>query len=94
VVCARTRLAKRKWLWLVFVALGVVQFQFNWTTGAWGIQPLAFLLLGAGYTQAGPVAPLVFTLAFPLGALVFLARRKALRVPVDGSSQTGTLPDR
>jgi hypothetical protein len=79
VVCARTKFPKRKWLWLLFVAVGLVQFQFNWTNGAWGVQPLSFAFLGSGFTQAGPVAPYIFTLAFPLGAVIFLARRHSQR---------------
>lgn len=81
VTCARTKVAKRKWLWLLFVAVGVVQFQFNWTNGAWVVQPLSFALLGAGFGKAGPVAPYIFTLAFPLGAVIFLARRRSLQKP-------------
>ncbi|MCZ8233722.1 MAG: hypothetical protein O9335_01060 [Inhella sp.] len=77
-VCARTKLPKRKWLWLLFVAAGVVQFQFDWTSGAWGVQPISFALLGAGFAKAGPVAPYVFTLAFPLGAIVFLLKRRSM----------------
>jgi hypothetical protein len=84
VVCARTKFPRRKWLWLVFVAVGLVQFQFNWTNGAWGVQPLSFALLGAGFTQSGPVAPYIFTLAFPLGAVIFLAKRYSQRRLSDG----------
>lgn len=83
VVCIRTSVPKRKWLWLLFVAVGVVQFKFNWATGAWGVQPISFALLGAGFSKAGPVAPYIFTLALPLGALVFLARRKSFVWPDD-----------
>ncbi|WP_295640325.1 hypothetical protein [uncultured Methylibium sp.] len=83
IVCVRTKVPKRKWLWLLFVAVGLVQFQFNWTTGAWGIQPLSFALLGAGFFKAGPVAPYIFTLAFPLGALVFLKKRRSYAQRVD-----------
>lgn len=78
VVCYRTTIAKRKWLWYLFIALGLVQFSLNWTTGAWNIQPVSFLVLGAGFTQTGPYAPLVLTFALPVGAVVFLARRRSL----------------
>ncbi len=77
-VCIRTRLPKRKWLWLLFVAVGFVQFQFDWTTGAWAVQPISLLLLGAGFLKSGPAGPVIFSLAFPLGALIFLTRRRAL----------------
>ncbi|WP_140636123.1 hypothetical protein [Methylibium rhizosphaerae] len=81
VACMRTRMPRRKWLWLVFIAVGLVQFRFNWTTGAWGVQPLAFSLLGAGFSKAGPVGPYLFTLAFPLGALLFLKKRDSFARP-------------
>jgi hypothetical protein len=71
-------MAKRKWLWLIFIALGLFQFHLNWTTGAWNLQPLSFLLLGAGFTKAAPAAPLILSVAFPLGAILFLARRKSI----------------
>ncbi|MGE4049469.1 MAG: hypothetical protein AB7F38_00255 [Piscinibacter sp.] len=77
VLCVRTKLPKRKWLWLVFIAVGIVQFQFNWTDGAWAVQPISFAFLGAGFFRAGPSAPYIFTLAFPLGALLFLLKRQA-----------------
>jgi len=83
VVCARTKMAKRKWLWLLFIAIGLVQFQFNWTTGAWAVQPLSFALLGAGFAKSGPVAPYIFTVAIPLGAILFLARRRTFLPPDD-----------
>ncbi len=79
VACARTRIPKRKWLWLLFIAVGFVQLEFNWTTGAWDLAPLSFLLLGAGFFKAGPAAPYIFSLAVPVGAGVFLARRRSLR---------------
>jgi hypothetical protein len=79
VVCIRTRMLKRKWLWLLFVAIGLMQFQFNWTTGAWGIQPIAFTLLGSGFYKTGPAAPWIFILSFPLGAVVFLLKRRSFK---------------
>ena len=78
VICARTKLARRKWLWLLFVAVGIFQFQLNWTTGAWNVQPLYFLLLGTGFSKAAPAAPLLLSVAFPLGAVLFLLRRRSL----------------
>jgi hypothetical protein len=78
VVCFRTPIGKEKWLWVVFVAVGLVQFSLNWTDGSYQIQPISFSLLGAGYFRAGPYAPLILTVALPIGAIVFLVRRKRL----------------
>ena len=71
-VCARMKSLSRKWLWLIFIALGVAQLSLNWTTGAWEVKPLSVLLFGAGFWQAGPSAPIIFNVAVPLGAMVFL----------------------
>lgn len=78
VLCFKTPIAKRKWLWLLFVALGFVQLSLNWTDGTYGIQPISFALLGAGFFSAGPYAPIVFNIAFPLGAVIFLFKRRSL----------------
>ncbi|HYH42245.1 MAG TPA: hypothetical protein VD867_09695 [Burkholderiales bacterium] len=78
VLCFRTPIAKRRWLWVLFVALGFVQLSLDWATGAFDIQPLSFALLGAGFFQAGPYAPYLFNVSIPVGAIVFLARRRSL----------------
>lgn len=79
VLCFRTTFPKRKWLWVLFVGMGLVQVSLNWTTGAFGIQPLSFLLLGGGFVQAGPYAPVILTFALPIGALIFLYKRRSLK---------------
>jgi hypothetical protein len=80
VVCIKTRLPGRKWPWVLFILLGVGKLSVNWTTGAWGISPVAVQLFSASAT-----APLYgsWTLAvsLPLGAIVFLLRRKSLPAP-------------
>lgn len=78
VLAFRTPIARRKWLWRLFVALGPVQLTLNWTTGEFSIQPISLMLLGAGFYQASPYGPYFLSVALPIGALVFLARRKAL----------------
>lgn len=80
VVCIRTRLNGRKWPWIIFILLGVGQFAINWTTAEWAFAPVAIQLFGASV-----VAPLggAWTLAvsLPIGAIIFLARRRALAAP-------------
>jgi hypothetical protein len=78
VLCVRTRV-RRRWLWIIFILIGFVQVRFNWTTGAFDVQPLSFSLLGAGWFRASSYAPVVFTFAFPLGAIFFLICRSRLR---------------
>lgn len=79
VCCIRTRGEKRKWLWLLCIAVGVLQFRLDWASGAWDVQLLSFQLLGAGVVKSGPVSPWVLSVGVPLGAILFLIRRHALR---------------
>jgi len=94
VLCIRTRFPRRKWLWILFVAVGWVQFHFNWSTGALNVQPVSFMLLGAGFLKSGPVAPWVFTFSLPLGAILFLVRRRSLlqqeKTPPEGGVAEGS----
>jgi len=77
VLCIRTKMEKRKWLWIIFIVLGVGQFAVNWTTGQWNLNLLHLQLLGAG-----AFSPLygawIVSVSLPLGAIVFLFRRKKL----------------
>lgn len=79
VICIRTPIPRRKWLWCLFIALGFVQFTLNWTTGQWGVQPLSFMLLGAGFSQGSPYGPHMLMFSLPIGAIVFLLGRRSFR---------------
>jgi hypothetical protein len=79
VLCVRTPLPRRKWLWVLFVSLGYGQFTMNWTTGEVATRPISFQLLGAGVQAAGPYAPWFVSFSAPFGALVFLYRRRQLQ---------------
>nr|MDP9126725.1 hypothetical protein [Pseudomonadota bacterium] len=78
VLCAKTPIPKRKWLWVLFVLLGFVTFQLNWTDGSLRVVPLSFQLFAAGVSSPGPYSPTILSLSIPLGAIVFLLRRKKL----------------
>jgi hypothetical protein len=77
VLCLRARI-RRKWLWCLFIVIGVFQWQMNWTTGETAFRPLYFQLLGAGAIKAGPYAAWILSVAFPLGAAIFLLKRRTL----------------
>jgi hypothetical protein len=87
VLCARTAIPRRKWLWLLFVALGLVQISLNWSTGEWRITPVALLLLGAAVNKAGPGAPYILTFALPIGAVLFLLKRREWRLAKSGAGE-------
>ena len=84
VVCIRSRI-RRKWLWIVFILLGFVQFRFDWTSGQYELQPLSFALFGAGAFRASPYAPWILSCAIPAGAVIFLIVRR--RLLLDNASQ-------
>jgi hypothetical protein len=75
VLCIRTKMEKRKWLWIIFILIGIGKFTVNWTTGQWNISPLSFQLLGAG-SFAPPFGAWLISISLPLGAILFLLRRK------------------
>jgi hypothetical protein len=78
VVCIRTKMKKRKWLWIIFIILGIGGLTINWTTGQLSFNPLNFQLLGAGCYKPELYAQWTISIAFPLGAILFLLRRKKL----------------
>lgn len=77
-ICMRSRV-RRRWLWIIFILIGLVQFQFNWSTEALNVQPIAVSLLGAGYWRQGLYAPWILKFAIPIGAIVFWILRSRLR---------------
>lgn len=78
VQCVRTKIERRKWLWIIFIILGVGKFSVNWTTGQWSVTPLAVQFLSAA-AFAPFYGPWVISISLPLGAIVFLLRRGTLR---------------
>lgn len=74
--CARTPIPKRKWLWVIFVLIGIFAVQVNWTTGGISIQPISAHLFGVSAITASPYAPWIISISFPLGAIIFWFKRK------------------
>lgn len=75
-ICVLTPMPKRKWLWIIFILLGISAIRINWTTGQYAIQLLSVHLLGASASAAGPYAPWIISVSLPLGAILFWIRRK------------------
>jgi hypothetical protein len=78
VVCIRTKLKRRKWLWILFILFGFGKLSVNWATGQLGIQLLAAQLLSAS-THADFFGPWIISVSLPVGAVVFLLLRRTLR---------------
>lgn len=75
VLCVRTRIVRRKWLWIVFILCGVGKVSINWATGQWGFMPISIQIFSAG-AFAPLYGPWILSVSFPLGAVLFLLRRK------------------
>lgn len=76
VLAYRIPIPRRKWLWILFILTGFFQISLNWTNGHVGVNPARFQIFGAGFVRAGPFAPVTIYTSFPLGAIVFLIRRR------------------
>jgi len=80
IACIRTPIRK-KWLWIIFILMGFGQFQFAWTSGQLGVRLFYFTILGAGVMRSSSYASWIFSFSAPLGAILFLALRRKLRLP-------------
>jgi hypothetical protein len=74
VVCWRTAIPRRKWLWRIFVLFSVGSLSLNWTTGELRYQIAEVLLFGAAFSKLF-YSPAMLKIGLPLGALIFWWRR-------------------
>jgi len=72
---------RRKWAWVLFVLFGVGTMTVDWTSATWGFNPVSFVLFSGG-ASAGFYGPWTISIALPLGALVYLWRRRRNQNPV------------
>lgn len=88
VLCIRTKIEKRKWLWVIFVMFGITCFSIDWTTGQWGFLPINIQFLGAG-AFAPAYGPWRIGISLPLGAIIFMLKRKKLSMQQNDTDNTG-----
>ncbi len=88
--CIKTPGLRRKWLWVIFILFGIHGIIFNWSSGdisntffnfdaetsKFTFSIIQFNVLGIGATKANAVAPWIFSLYFPLGAVIFWFRHR------------------
>jgi hypothetical protein len=80
VVCIRSRIGQRKWLWILSMLFTVTLASVNWTSGQWsfnnisfkiGVLPMpAYLICDSAY------GPWNLTLGLPIGGIAFVLYRK------------------
>ena len=74
ITAIRTKIPKRKWLWIIFIIVGIGQVSLNWTTGEMNLAA-NFNLFAAGIVKQG-LGPWVLQVGIPLGAALFWWRRQ------------------
>lgn len=77
IACIKTPMAKRKWLWVIFILGGIGTLSLNWTTGAYETNLLHYLLFGAAAFAASEHAPWIISVGVPVGAILFWMKRDA-----------------
>ena len=84
---------RRRWLWSLVSVLGLPVATLNWTTGEISTRVLAVQLLGIGVRSREASAEWLLSVAFPLGAAVFLSVRQRLMAKARTSLGTGSPPE-
>jgi hypothetical protein len=77
-ICLQTRGMKYKWLWAIFILVGVFAVTLNWTTGELGVAPISINIPVVNLGRIGSSGPWIATILFPLGAVLFLMKRRAM----------------
>ena len=84
-LCIRMKLEK-KWAWILFILIGVGKVGINWSNGLFDYQIINFQILSAAIMKNGPYAPWFLSFSIPLGAIVFLFKRKRLGAGLQNQS--------
>jgi hypothetical protein len=78
VLCLRTAGLRRKWLWVIFILVGFCAFSLNWTSGEFHVYILHANLFSASVFRNGFAGPWFVTFAIPVGAIMFLRKRRKM----------------
>ena len=75
VLCIKTPMPKRKWLWIIFILFGFCAVTFDWSTGGIYFNPLNIRMPTVQFAQM-LYQPFIINMLIPVGAVVFLLKRK------------------
>jgi hypothetical protein len=78
VLCLRTKGLRRKWLWAIFILIGLGRVSVLWTTGLLWFYFFSIQLLSSS-AIAQPYCPWVVSVSLPLGAILFMFYRKRFK---------------
>jgi hypothetical protein len=77
VLCIRTPIQKRKWLWIILTIIGFGKLGIEWSSGELWYKVLHISILPAGW-GFDPDSPFMYV-SIPAGAILFLLLRNHLR---------------
>jgi hypothetical protein len=86
--CIRMKGIRRKWLWVIFIIVGFGLLSVNWSTGVVSFKLLSVSLFSAGYF-APLYGPWTISMSAPVGAIIFLLRRRKLRSTLQPTAHVG-----
>jgi hypothetical protein len=77
VLCVRSKIGEKKWIWLMPTLVGVFRVTVNWTSGQWTSTPLAFRIppFSVAFAAYGPWQIGIYA---PVGAIAFLLYCRSL----------------
>lgn len=75
IFCIITPMEKNKWLWIIFIFLGLGKISFNWTSGDINFQILSIQFFGSGFIRANNFAPWIMFTSVPIGAIIFWIKK-------------------
>jgi hypothetical protein len=91
VLAARSPI-RHKWLWVAISLLAAPAVSVDWNTGEFLSRVALIQVFGVGVSRSiDPGAHWHITVAFPLGAVIFLARRRALIAGASASPASGAV---
>ena len=79
VVAIFTKFPRRKWLWLIFILLGLFKFIMNWHTGELSFSLLNINLLGFSLQSDSVISPWYVAFSLPVGSVLFWLKRSRLK---------------
>ncbi len=74
-LCIKTPIPRRKWLWIIFILTGFGAVSFNWVNGELFFTPLMVKIPLVQFSHE-LCQPFFITMLIPVGAIIFLFKRK------------------
>jgi hypothetical protein len=92
ILCVRSKNVERRWLWMIFVLIGVGKFAVNWTTGQYTFQLLTIHIPCFSATRPF-YGPWTVETYLPLGALLFFNRWSKMNITPESTPVSVIAPD-